>query len=83
MKYSQIKKWIDKTIIEENIPNLELEEVVLVQGKLVENQYQQKADVLCIFAYDRFYAGWYHHFMLDHTSIFKLKLYIVRNGRLS
>ena len=37
------KKKIDKTKSGENIPSLEVVEVVLVQCNLVDNQYQQKS----------------------------------------
>ena len=40
------KKLIDKTKNGENLPNLEVVEVVLVQCNLVGNQYQQKSEVL-------------------------------------
>ena len=43
------KKLIDKTKYGENVPSLEVVEVVLVQCNLVDNQYQQKSEVLCIF----------------------------------
>ena len=37
---------IDKTKIGENVSSLEVVEVVLVQCNLVDNQYQQKSEVL-------------------------------------
>ena len=37
---------IDKTKIGEDVPSLEVVEVVLVQCNLVDNQYQQKSEVL-------------------------------------
>ena len=40
------KKLIGKTKNGENVPSLEVVEVVLVQGNLVDNQYQQKSEVL-------------------------------------
>ena len=40
------KKLIDKAKNGENLPNLEVVEVVLVQCNLVGNQYQQKSEVL-------------------------------------
>ena len=38
------KKVIDRTNNGENIPNIEVVEVVLVQCSLVDNQYQQKSE---------------------------------------
>ena len=43
------KKLIDKIKNGENIPNFEVDEVVLVQRNLVDNQYQQKSEVLYTF----------------------------------
>ena len=40
------KKLIDKTKNGENLPNLEVVEVVLVQCNLVNNQHQQKSEDL-------------------------------------
>ena len=50
------KKLIDKTNNEENIPILEVVEVVLVQCHLVDNQYQQKPEVLYTFIPFKSYA---------------------------
>ena len=38
--FDSTKKLIDKTKNEENVPSLELVEIVLVQCNLVDNQYQ-------------------------------------------
>ena len=38
------------------MPNLEVVEVVLVQCNLVDNQYQQKSEVLYTFARNKSYA---------------------------
>ena len=43
------KKLIDKTKSGEKLPSLEVAEVVLVQCNLVDNQYQQKSEVLYTF----------------------------------
>ena len=43
------KKLIDKTKYEENVPSLEVIEVFLLQCSLVDNQYQQQFEELCIF----------------------------------
>ena len=43
------KKIIGKTKNGGNVTSLEVVEVVLVQCNLVDNQYQQKSEVLCTF----------------------------------
>ena len=40
----------------EKVPSLEVVEVVLVQCNLVDNQYQQKSEVLYTFAPNKSYA---------------------------
>ena len=50
------KKVIDKTKNGENVPSLEVVEVVVVQCDLVDNQYQQKSEVLYTFTPNKFYA---------------------------
>ena len=47
--FSSTKKLIDKTKNGEKVPSPEVAEVVLVQCNLVDNQYQQKSEVLYIF----------------------------------
>ena len=42
------KNFIDKTKNGEKVPSLEVVEIVLVQCNLVDNQYQQKSEVLYI-----------------------------------
>ena len=42
--FGSAKKVIDRTNNGENIPNIEVVEVVLVQCSLVDNQYQQKSE---------------------------------------
>ena len=44
--FGSTKKLIDKTKNGENEPSLQIAEIVLVQGNLVDNQYQQKFEVL-------------------------------------
>ena len=46
----------DKTKNRENVPSLEVVEVVLVQCNLVDNQYQQKSEVLYTFTLNKSYA---------------------------
>ena len=47
--FSSTKKLSNKTKIGKNIPSLEVAEVVLVQCNLLDNQYQQKSEVLYTF----------------------------------
>ena len=50
------KTLIDKTKNEENAPSLKVAEVVLVQCNLVDDQYQQKSEVLYSFTTNKSYA---------------------------
>ena len=50
------KKLIDKAKNEENVPSLEVAEVVLVQCSLVDNKYQRKSEVLYTFTPNKSYA---------------------------
>ena len=47
--FGSTKKLIEKTKNGENVPSLEVLEVFLVQCNLVDDQYQQKSEVLCTF----------------------------------
>ena len=47
--FGRTKKLIDKTKNGENVPSLEEVEVVLAQCNLLDNQYQQKSEVLNTF----------------------------------
>ena len=53
--FSFTKKLIDKTKNGENVPSLEVAEVVLVQCNLTDNQYQQKSEVLHTFTPNKSY----------------------------
>ena len=50
------KKVIDKTKNGENVASIEVVEVVLKQCGLVDNQYQQKSEVLNTFMHNKSYA---------------------------
>ena len=50
------KLLIDKRKNGENVPRLEVVEVVLVHCNLIDNQYQQKSEVLYIFNPNKPYA---------------------------
>ena len=52
----QTPETIGQTINGENVPNLEVVEVVSVQCNLVDNQYQPKSQVLYPFTPNKFYA---------------------------
>ena len=54
--FGSTKKPIDKTKIGENLPSLEVAEVVLVLCNLVDNQYQQKPEVLYTLMPNKYYA---------------------------
>ena len=54
--FGSTKKLIDKIKNGEKVPNLEVVEVVLVQCKLVDNQYQQKSEILYTFIPNKFCA---------------------------
>ena len=50
------RKTNSKTKNGENVPSHEVVEVVLVQCVLVDNQYQQKSEILCSFTPSKSYA---------------------------
>ena len=54
--FGSTKKLIEKTQNGENVPSLEVFEVFLVQCNLVDNQYQQKSEVLYNFTPNKSYA---------------------------
>ena len=54
--FGSIKKLTGKTRNGEKLPSLEVVEVVLVQYNLVENQYQQKSELLYTFTLNNFFV---------------------------
>ena len=54
--FGSTKKLIDKTKNGENVPSLEVVEVVLVQCNLVDNQDQENSEVLYTFTPNKSYA---------------------------
>ena len=54
--FGSTKKLIDKTKNGEKVLSLEVAEVALVKCNLVDNQYQQKSEVLYTFTPNKFYA---------------------------
>ena len=55
--FGSTKKLIDKTRSGENVPSLEVVEVVLVQCNLVDSRYQPKSEVLYTFRPNKSYAS--------------------------
>ena len=51
--FGSTKKLIGKTKNGEKLPRLQVVEVVLVQCNLVDNQYQQKSEILYIFTHNK------------------------------
>ena len=54
--FGSANRLIDKIKNGENVPSLEVAEVVLVHCNLVDNQYQQKSEVLYTFMPNKFYG---------------------------
>ena len=54
--FGSTKRSIDEIKIWENVPSLKVFDVVLVQLNLLDHQYQQKFEVLCIFKPSNSYA---------------------------
>ena len=54
--FGSIEKLLSKTKKRENLPILEVAEVVLVQCNLVNNQYQQKSEVSYTFTSNKSYT---------------------------
>ena len=54
--FGSTKKLIDKTKNGENVPSLEVGEVVSIQCNLVDNHYQQKSEMLYTFTPNKSYA---------------------------
>ena len=54
--FGNTKKLIDKTKNREKVPNFEVVEVVLVKCNLVDNQYQEKSEILYTFISNKSYA---------------------------
>ena len=54
--FTDTKTLIDTTKIGENVPYLEVVKVVLGQSSLVDNQYQEKSELLDTFMLNKLYA---------------------------
>ena len=54
--FGSTKELIEKTKTGEEVPSLEVVEVVLVQCNLIDNQYQQKSAVLYTFTPNKSYV---------------------------
>ena len=59
---------MDKTKNEENVPSLRVVEIVPVQYNLVDDQYQQKSEVLYSFTPNKPYAYLLH---VEPSSVFE------------
>ena len=70
--FGSTKKLIDKTKNGEKVPNLEVVEVVLVQCKLVDNQYQQKSEILYTFIPNKLCA---YLLYVEPSNLVSLKTY--------
>ena len=72
--FGSTKKLIDKTRHGEKVPSFELVEVTLVQCDLVDNQYQQKSEVLYTFTPNKFYA---YLLNVESSNFVFLKIYTI------
>ena len=70
--FGSTKKLIDKTKNGEKVISLEVVEVVLVQCNLVDNQYQQKSEVLHTFTPNKYYV---YLLILEPSNLVFLKTY--------
>ena len=70
--FGSTKRLIDNTKNGENVPSLEIVEVVLVQCNLVDNKYQQKSGVLYTFTPNKSYA---YLFNVEPSNLVFLKTY--------
>ena len=78
--FGSTEKIIDRTKNGEDIPSLEVLEVVLVQCNLVNIQYQQKSEVLNTFTPNKSYA---YPLNAEPSNLVFLKTYNTdQNGRL-
>ena len=70
--FGSTKILIDKTKNGEKVPSLEVAEVVLVQCNLVDNQYQQKSEILYTFMPNKSYG---HLLNVELNNLVFLKTY--------
>ena len=70
--FGSTEKLIDKIKNGEKVPNLEVVEIVLVQCKLVDNQYQQKSEILYTFIPNKFCA---YLLNVEPSNLVSLKTY--------
>ena len=78
--FASTKKLIYKTKNGENIPSREVVEVVLVECNLVDNQYQQKSEVLYTFTPNKSYA---YLLSVELSNLVFLKTYNTEFDKLS
>ena len=72
--FGSTEKSIDNTKNGQNVPSLEVVEVDLVQNNLVDNQYQQKAEVLYTFTSNKSHA---HLLNVERNNLVFLKTLIL------
>ena len=70
--FCSTKKLIDKTKNGENVSSFEVVEVVLVRCGLVDNQNQQKSEVLCTFTRNKSFA---YLLNVEPSSLMFIKTY--------
>ena len=70
--FGSTKKLIEKSRNEKNVPSLEIVEAVLVHCNLLDNQYQQKSELLYIFTPNKSYA---YLLNVDPSNLVFLKTY--------
>ena len=66
------KKLIEKTKNGVKLPSIEVVKIVLLRCNLVDNQYQQKSEVLCTFTPNKTYV---HMLNVERSNSVFLKIY--------
>ena len=70
--FGSTKKLIDKIKNGEIVPSLEVAEVIFVQCNLVDNQYQQKSEVVCTLTPSKSYV---YVLKVEQSNLVFLKIY--------
>ena len=73
MKLFSGTSFTDKTKNGENVPSLEVVQVILVQCNLADNQYQQKSELLYTFTSNKSYA---YPLNVEPSNLVFLKSYL-------
>ena len=77
--FGNIKQLINKAKTEEKVANLEVDDVVIVQCSLVNNQYQQKSELLYTFTPNRYYP---YLLNVEPSNLVFLKTYNTEFGEI-